>query len=88
LPEIGEYGRASTTVANAYVQPIMSRYLERLERVFGEDGLPRAAPDHDEQRWHDAGRALARTGGAAIESGRRPASTRPWRTDANSDDPI
>jgi N-methylhydantoinase A/oxoprolinase/acetone carboxylase beta subunit len=38
LPEIGEYGRASTTVANAYVQPIMSRYLERLERVFGEDG--------------------------------------------------
>src|SRR5215471_7323355 len=38
LPEIGEYGRASTPVANAYVQPIMSRYLERLERVFGEDG--------------------------------------------------
>ena len=38
LPEIGEYGRASTTVANAYVQPIMARYLERLEHVFAEDG--------------------------------------------------
>ena len=38
LPEIGEYGRASTTVANAYVQPIMSRYIQRLGRVFAEDG--------------------------------------------------
>ena len=38
LPEIGEYGRASTTVANAYVQPIIARYLERLERVFREQG--------------------------------------------------
>jgi N-methylhydantoinase A/oxoprolinase/acetone carboxylase beta subunit len=38
LPEIGEYGRASTTVANAYVQPIMARYLERLEGVFLADG--------------------------------------------------
>lgn len=38
LPEIGEYGRVSTTVANAYVQPTMARYLERLGRVFVEDG--------------------------------------------------
>jgi N-methylhydantoinase A/oxoprolinase/acetone carboxylase beta subunit len=38
LPEIGEYGRVSTTVANAYVQPTMSRYLDRLGRVFAEDG--------------------------------------------------
>jgi N-methylhydantoinase A/oxoprolinase/acetone carboxylase beta subunit len=38
LPEIGEYGRASTTVANAYVQPIMSRYLSRLEGTFADDG--------------------------------------------------
>ncbi len=40
LPEIGEYGRVSTTVANAYVQPTMSRYLDRLARVFAEDGYP------------------------------------------------
>ncbi len=38
LPEIGEYGRVSTTVANAYVQPIIERYLERLGRTLVEDG--------------------------------------------------
>jgi N-methylhydantoinase A/oxoprolinase/acetone carboxylase beta subunit len=38
LPEIGEYGRASTTVANAYVQPIIARYVERLGTVFVADG--------------------------------------------------
>ena len=31
LPEFREYERTSTTVINAYVSPIMSRYLERLE---------------------------------------------------------
>ena len=37
LPEHREYERTSTTVANAYVAPVMSRYLSRLE-----DGLRRA----------------------------------------------
>ncbi len=31
-PEIGEYGRFSTTAANAYVRPIMAAYLDRLQR--------------------------------------------------------
>ena len=31
-PEIGEYERFSTTVANAYVQPLIGSYLERLKR--------------------------------------------------------
>lgn len=30
-PEIREYERTSTTVANAYIQPIISKYLEDLE---------------------------------------------------------
>ncbi|MEK6710685.1 MAG: hydantoinase/oxoprolinase family protein [Nitrospinota bacterium] len=30
-PEIREYERTSTTVANAYIQPIVARYLEDLE---------------------------------------------------------
>ncbi|MBI2528859.1 MAG: hydantoinase/oxoprolinase family protein [Candidatus Rokubacteria bacterium] len=30
-PEVREYERTSTTVANAYVQPIVAGYLERLE---------------------------------------------------------
>jgi len=35
LPEFREYERTSTTVVNAYVSPIMDRYLERLERESG-----------------------------------------------------
>jgi N-methylhydantoinase A/oxoprolinase/acetone carboxylase beta subunit len=38
LPEIGEYGRVSTTVANAYVQPLMSRYLAQLAEAFQRAG--------------------------------------------------
>ncbi|MGI9409667.1 MAG: hydantoinase/oxoprolinase family protein [Hyphomicrobiaceae bacterium] len=38
LPEIGEYGRVSTTVANAYVQPLVDRYLGALDDALGEKG--------------------------------------------------
>ncbi len=38
-PEIREYERQSTTVANAYVQPMMSRYLRALESALGDMGL-------------------------------------------------
>ena len=34
LPEVGEYERTSTTVINAYLQPVVGRYLANLE-----DGL-------------------------------------------------
>lgn len=30
VPEIGEYGNASTAVCNAYVLPLFERYLQRL----------------------------------------------------------
>jgi N-methylhydantoinase A len=33
-PEIREYERASTTVANAYVLPVIESYLQRLEQGF------------------------------------------------------
>ena len=33
LPEFREYERASTTVVNAYVMPLVARYLARLERA-------------------------------------------------------
>ena len=39
-PEIREYPRASTTVANAYVRPLAERYLERLEAALREAGIP------------------------------------------------
>ncbi len=41
-PEIREYERFSTTVANAYVRPLMAGYLERLASLLVERGI--AAP--------------------------------------------
>jgi 5-oxoprolinase (ATP-hydrolysing) len=38
-PEIREFERTSTTVANAYVQPLVGRYLERLERELESRGF-------------------------------------------------
>ena len=40
-PEIREYPRTSTTVANAYVQPIAERYLSRLETALQDSGYRR-----------------------------------------------
>ena len=60
VPELGEYVRASTTVANAYVRPLMDRYLATLERRLREGGLE--APLH----------LMLSTGGlATVETGRR-----------------
>lgn len=36
-PEFREYERMSTTVLNAYLIPVMTRYLERLEEGLAED---------------------------------------------------
>ncbi len=38
-PEIREYQRASTTVANAYVRPLAEIYLERLEQALRAEGI-------------------------------------------------
>ena len=38
LPEHREYERASTTVINAYVSPVMERYLEKLQKTLGGEG--------------------------------------------------
>ncbi len=38
-PEIREYERTCTTVCNAYVQPLVDRYLGRLEAALAEDGF-------------------------------------------------
>ena len=39
LPEFREYERASTTVVNAYVSPVMDRYLARLGAALGAGEL-------------------------------------------------
>lgn len=37
--ELGEYERMSTTVANAYVQPIVEKYMQTLKSRFEEQGI-------------------------------------------------
>ncbi len=39
LPQIREYYRLSTTVINAYLQPILARYVDSLDRRLGEAGV-------------------------------------------------
>src|SRR5207245_7084505 len=39
VPEIREWERTCTTVCNAYVKPLVDRYLERLERALAERGF-------------------------------------------------
>ncbi|MDH7511342.1 MAG: hydantoinase/oxoprolinase family protein [Clostridiales bacterium] len=39
LREYREFERASTTAINAYVAPLMERYLSRLEKELGEDSV-------------------------------------------------
>jgi N-methylhydantoinase A len=38
-PEMREYERFSTACANAYVQPLIGRYLRNLERLLREEGF-------------------------------------------------
>jgi len=41
MPEIREYERTSTTVANVYVKPLAQRYLDKLNTDLRALGLPR-----------------------------------------------
>jgi N-methylhydantoinase A len=38
-PEVREYERTSTTVANAYVQPLMDGYLGRMQKALAAEGF-------------------------------------------------
>lgn len=38
-PKYREYERVTTTTVNAYVQPIVHQYLDRLEAVIGSEGI-------------------------------------------------
>ncbi len=43
-PRIREYERSSTTLANAFVKPVVARYLDRLQETLAKRGF--AAPLH------------------------------------------
>ena len=60
VPELGEYLRTSTTVANAYVSPVMDGYLKALGERLASLGV--TAPIH----------LMLSTGGlASLDTGRR-----------------
>ena len=39
LPKWKEYERASTTIADAYVKPVVNRQVANLRERFGESGI-------------------------------------------------
>lgn len=39
FPQMREYTRTSTTVVNAYLGPVLSRYVNRIERFYVENGV-------------------------------------------------
>jgi N-methylhydantoinase A len=41
LPQVREYERTSTTAVNAYVGPVLARYLTNLQDKLADAGLPR-----------------------------------------------
>ncbi|MCA9982254.1 MAG: hydantoinase/oxoprolinase family protein, partial [Anaerolineales bacterium] len=61
LPEYREYERTSTTVINAYVAPLMSRYLARLAEKLGTRPLAIMQSNGGLISAHTAGSQAART---------------------------
>ncbi|MDJ0752604.1 MAG: hydantoinase/oxoprolinase family protein [Ardenticatenaceae bacterium] len=61
LPEYREYERTSTTVINAYVAPLMSRYLARLDKQIAPRPLAIMQSNGGLIRSNTAGAQAART---------------------------
>ena len=58
LPEFREYERTSTVVINAYLQPVMQRYLENLERGLRASGARLPASGSRLPEKHRAGASI------------------------------
>ncbi|MGA8501938.1 MAG: hydantoinase/oxoprolinase family protein, partial [Candidatus Sulfotelmatobacter sp.] len=68
LPEFREYERTSTVVINAYLQPVMQRYLENLERRAEQLRRERPVKYRVERRFSAAKNAHEDVGALAPES--------------------
>jgi N-methylhydantoinase A/oxoprolinase/acetone carboxylase beta subunit len=77
LPQFREYERCSTTVIDAYLSPLLDRYLARLGEAAGEHGLPEptvmmssggVAPAHEAARA-GAWSVLSGPAGGAVGAG-------------------
>ncbi|MCB1387893.1 MAG: hydantoinase/oxoprolinase family protein [Rhodobacteraceae bacterium] len=69
LPEIREYERTSTVVVNAYLGPVVKRYLLSLERRLAGAGLTAPLSIVQSSGGAMSARAAAETPAAIIESG-------------------
>jgi N-methylhydantoinase A len=67
LPEFREYERTSTVVINAYLQPVMQRYLENLERRAESLRLEQPVKYRVERRFSAAKSSPKPTGALALE---------------------
>ncbi|HYU59412.1 MAG TPA: hydantoinase/oxoprolinase family protein [Solirubrobacterales bacterium] len=68
LPQFREYERCSTTVIDAYLSPLLGRYLSRLTESAGERGLPEPLVMQSSGGVAPAGEA-ARAGAWSVLSG-------------------
>jgi N-methylhydantoinase A len=64
LPEFREYERTSTVVVNAYLQPVMQRYLENLERREKQLGCPNRPVEYRAERRFSATKVAHKNSGA------------------------
>ena len=69
LPEIREFERTSTTVANAYLAPGAGALSRRSPRPAGRHRLRRVGPDHPFRRRRDVHRGGAAHPGADLPVG-------------------
>jgi N-methylhydantoinase A len=67
LPEFREYERTSTVVINAYLQPVMQRYLENLEARSGRDVAGNVSPFVSTNRV-TAGASPAQVSASSLEA--------------------
>ena len=93
LREQREYERSATTVVNAYVRPLMGRYVADIRHGLDAAGVDGAADDHavlgrrdDRRGRRDAPRARARVGagGRRRRRARNRAAARVSRTRSRS----
>jgi N-methylhydantoinase A len=68
LPQFREYERCSTTVIDAYLSPLLARYIGRLAGACAERGLPEPLVMRSSGGTADAGEA-ARAGAWSVLSG-------------------
>ena len=73
-PEMREYERTSTAVANAYVQPLMDGYLARMDEALRGRAVPRHDLSRDLGRRPHRDRHGAALSGAADRIRARPAA--------------